>query len=383
MNTLVEDVNHLAGVIGPRGTGTIAEATAAEYVTERLRSLGLTPERHSFPTVPSQNVFPIAIGMMAILAAIIFPLGWPGTRWMAVLLSLGAGWSLWQTIRNAFNPLHAILPKVHSQNIEILIPSKRESTRTAVILAHLDTNRCRLVWQSLSVRTLTPMTWLTLAIPFCMAGLYLSGAISGHILWWWLSLPLAAYEMGAVITLVKDDRTPYSPGAHDNAASVAVALEVARRIIATPLDNTAAWFVFDGAEETDHAGILDFLRRRGAGLKHAAFFGLEGLGSGELVYLTRQGVCAYYRPTPDLLAVTESVAEKHPEYAFKPAQMVAEDDVRTLRVRGYHAIGIAGHDPRTGILPYWHRPDDTPATVSEKTMRQATDILYAILKEMD
>jgi Peptidase family M28 len=383
MSKLLDDVRHLAGTIGPRGTGTPAEAAAADYVAQRLTDLGMTPEKQAFRSVPSQNAFPIAISLMAVLATLIYPLGWVVTRWLAVLLSLGAGWSLWQTIRNAFNPLSVLLPKVTSQNVEVCLNAKQETRHKVVLLAHLDTNRCRLIWQSMSVRSLTPMTWLTLAIPFCMGMLYLGGAVLGGALWWWLSLPFAAYQLGTIATLIRDDHTPYSPGAHDNAASVAVALEVAQRLSVTPLQNTEVWFVFDGAEETDHAGVMDLLRRHGTDLREAAFLGLEGLGSGDLVYLTRQGVVAYYRPTPDLLAVAQSVASRHPQFEFHPAQMVAEDDVRTLRGRGYHAIGIAGRDPHTGILPHWHRPDDTPEFVSEATMQRAADILCAILKEMD
>jgi len=383
MSTPLEDVRYLAGTIGPRGTGGPAEAAAADYVAQRLGGLGLAAERHPFRCVPSQNAFPIAISLLALLAVLVYPLAGTLTRWLAAVLSLGAGWSLWQTIRDDFNPVWTLLPKVRSQNIEARLPPKGDLRRKAVLLAHLDTNRCRLLWQSLSVRSLTPMTWLTLSVPFCMGLLYLAGAILGGMLWWWLSLPFAAYELGAIIILIRDDRTPYSPGAHDNAASVAVALEVAQRLSAAPLQSTEVWLVFDGAEETDHAGVHDLLRRHGAELREAAFFGLEGLGSGELVYLTRQGVCAYYYPAPELLAAAQAVAAQHPEFGFGPAQMVAEDDVRTLRTRGYHAIGIAGRDPQTGILPHWHRPDDTPDTVSEQSMQRAADILCALLKEMD
>jgi hypothetical protein len=384
MNSALDDVRHLAGTIGPRGTGTTAEATAADFVAQRLADLGLAPEKHAIRTVPSQNVFPIAISLVAVLAALVYPLGWAVTRWLGVLFSLTACWLLWQTIRNAqINPLMKLLPKVNSQNIEARLEPKNEPCRKVVLLAHLDTNRCRLVWQSLAVRSIEPMTWLTLAIPFCMGMLYLAGSVLGGMLWWWLSLPLVAYELGAIVTLIRDDRTPYSPGAHDNAASVAVALEVAARLSKTPPKNTQVWFVFDGAEETDHAGTLDLLHRRASELREASFFGLEGLGSGELVYLTRQGICDHYRPSADLLAVAESVASDHPEFEFHPAVMLAEDDVRSLRGRGYHAIGIAGRDPQTGILPRWHRPDDTPDTVSEETMQRAADILCAMLEEID
>ena len=385
MSKLLDDVQYLAGTVGPRGTGTPAEAAAADYVAKRLVDLGLAPEKHVFRSVPSQNAFPIAISLIAVLGAMIYPLGGFVTHGLAAVLSLAAAWLLWQTIRNApFNPLLALLPKVTSQNIEARLQPKNKPSRKVVLLAHLDTNRCRLVWQSLTVRNLEPMTWLTLSIPVCMGGLYLAGTLSLGSTWiWWASLPLVAYELGAIITLLRDDRTPYSPGAHDNAASVAVAMELAARLSTAALQNTEVWFLFDGAEETDHAGVIDFLRRHGDALQEASFIGMEGLGSGELVYLTREGICAPYHPTPELLAVAESVAGKHPEYEFHPAQMLAEDDVRTLRVRGYHAIGIAGRDLQTGILPHWHRPDDTPETVSEETMQQAVKILLAILMEID
>ena len=388
MSAPLDDVRHLAGTIGPRGTGTPAEAAAAEYVAQRLAGMGLAAKRHAFSTVPSQNSFPIAVSLLALLAAALYPLAGTPSRYVAVLLSLGAAWSLWQTIRDDWNPLWHLLPKLRSQNVEARLSPQGESPagkarRIAVLLAHLDTNRCRLVWQSLSVRTLIPMTWLTLAVPLAAGLLYLAGAILGGGLWWLLSLPLAAYQLGSIVTLIRDDRTPFSPGAHDNAASVAVALEVAQRLVAAPLQNTQVWFVFDGAEETDHAGVHDLLRRHGAELRQAAFFGLEGLGSGELVYLTRQGVIAYYRPAPELLALARAVAAKHPELGFGPAQMVAEDDVRALTTRGHRAICIAGRDPQTGILPHWHRPDDTPETVSAETLQRAADVLCALLKEMD
>lgn len=383
MTSLFEDVRCLAGAIGPRGTGTPAESAAADFVMQRLRDAGLTSERYPLRTVSSQNVFPIAISLLTLAAALAYPLGGTAVRVLAAFLAFGAAWSLWQTIRNAFNPIEHLLPKVNSQNIEACLKPKGATTRSAVLLAHLDTNRCRLVWQSLTVRSLEPMTWLTLAVPLLMGILYLGGAIQGGRLWWWFSLPLAAYELGALITLVRDDRTPYSPGAHDNAASVAVALEVAGRLAATPLEKTELWFIFDGAEETDHAGVRDLLHRRGPELREAAFLGLEGLGSGELVYLTRQGICAPYHPSPELLAIAEQVAGNHPELEFHPAEMLAEDDVRTLRGRGYRALGIAGRDPVTGILPHWHRPDDTPDSVSAEVMQRAVDLLVAMLQEMD
>lgn len=383
MSRLLEDVRYLAHVIGPRGTGTSAEAKAADYVSNRLREMGLQPTMHSFRSVPSQNSFPKATSLLALLAVVLYPMGGATTRWLAILLSAFSGWSLWQTIRNSYNPLRLFLPKVSSQNVEARLPANAEKRNIVVLLAHLDTNRCRLVWQSGSVHLLRPMTRITLLIPICMSALFLIGAITEEKLWWWCSFPLAAYQIGTICTLVRDDRLPYSPGAHDNAASVAIALEVAQKVILSPLAHTEVWLIFDGAEETDHAGVLDLLRRHGKTLREAIFIALEGLGSGEVVYLTEQGVCAYYRPSAEVLALAEAVARENAELKLTPSQMAIEDDVRALRQRGYRALCLAGRDPQTGVLPYWHRPDDTPQFVSPEVMQRAVDILCAIIQKID
>jgi hypothetical protein len=384
MSSLTDDVRVLAGEIGPRGTGTPAEAAAGEYVGKRLAEMGLPAEVHAFRAVGSQNVFPLAISSVVLLSVVLYPLGSSLLRWIATVLALSAAPLLWQTIRNADNLLNPFLPKVASRNIESRVAAHQPATARAVILAHLDTNRCRMAWQSTKVAAIEPLTWLTLALLACPGLLYLAGALLGGPSWvWWLSLLPAAYVVGMVVTLLRDDRNPFSPGAHDNAASVAVALEVASRLVREPLQRTEVWLIFDGAEETDHAGVRDLLRRHGRELAQAAFIGLEGLGSGDIVYLTRQGLCSPYRPTPDLRMAAERVAVHHPELRFGAAEMLAEDDVRTLRQRGFRAIGVAGRDPKTGILPHWHRPDDLPATVSGETLEQASAIVLALLRELD
>ncbi len=191
------------------------------------------------------------------------------------------------------------------------------------------------------------------------------------------------YVVGTLITLWKDDRVPFTPGAHDNAASVAVALEVAARLAAKPFEHTQVWLAFTGAEETDHAGLYALLRKHDPELRDAAFIGLEGLGSGELVYLTRQGVCAHYTPDPELLALVEGVAARRPELGARAAQMTGEDEVGTLRRSGYRALCIAGRDPGSGTLPHWHRPDDTADTVSGEFLERAADLVVALLEAVD
>jgi acetylornithine deacetylase/succinyl-diaminopimelate desuccinylase-like protein len=381
---ILADVLALAGEIGPRGTGSPEEAAAADYVTGRLTALGLAAERRIFQAVPSQNSFALAINWVALVAVIIYPLGGPLSRWIATGLALSTAPMLWQTIRTSNNPLRFLLPKVTSQNVLTRINPSEVIKRHVVLLAHLDTNRCRKVWASSTVRYLEPLAYLTLTLLACLGLLFLAGALLGGPGWvWWTSLPLAGYVAGAMISLWVDDRTPFSPGAHDNAASVAVALEIGRRLVSSPLENTQVWLAFTGAEETDHAGLKVLLHEHDAVMHRAAFIGLEGLGSGEIVILTKQGLCAHYRPDPELLALAGEVANDNQGLDVHPGQMTMEDEVGTLRRRGYQAICIAGMDPETGSLPHWHRVDDTVDSISEEVMGKAASFVTALLRKLD
>jgi len=384
MSTMLAHVRALAAEIGPRGTGTSGEAAAAEYVANCLAAWRLPVERHTFRAVASQNAFPLAADVVALLAVVIYPLDGALARWLAAALALSTAPLLWQAISHSDSLLRPLLPHVVSRNVVARLEPQGELRQRAVVLAHLDTNRCRLAWQSSTVRSIEPLTWLTLAVLAALGLLYLAGALLGGPAWtWWLSLLPAAYILGTVITLWRDERTPFSPGAHDNAASVAVALEIGARLAAQPLPHTQVWLAFTGAEETDHAGLKTLLRAHGALLRQAAFFDLEGVGSGDIVYLTRQGLCVRYRPDPGLLALARGVADRRADLGVRAALMTMEDEVRTLRGGGYRAICIAGRDAATGALPHWHRADDTADTVSLPAMERAASFVLALLQELD
>ncbi len=383
-NQLWQDAYALAGKIGPRGTGTAQEAAAAAYVASRLQAMGLQVEIHTFPAIPSQNTFAFAINILALTAIILYPVGGAIARWLATLLALVAAPLLWQTIRSSDNALRFLLPKVISQNVIARVSPRDEVHSEAVLLAHLDTNRCRKVWASGTVKYLEPLTFLTLALLAVLGLIYLAGALMGGPAWtWWASLPLAGYVVGSLITLWLDDGTPFSPGAHDNAASVAVSLAAAAELAICPLEHTQVWLAFTGAEETDHAGLKTLLKKHNDVLRGATFLDLEGVGSGELVYLIEQGLCAHYRPDPELVLIAAQVSQEHLDLQVKPGEMTMEDETGTLRRRGYKALCIAGMDPETRSLPHWHRADDTVDTLSIEVMGRAAAFVTAFLRTVD
>jgi hypothetical protein len=140
------------------------------------------------------------------------------------------------------------------------------------------------------------------------------------------------------------------------------------------------WFCFTGAEETDHRGVKELLRRHRR-LREAWFLVLEGVGAGELVWLSRQGVIPY-RPHPELARLAERVAEARPELRVQPAELLVVDETQTLRRAGLPALTIAGLDPTTASLPGWHTPQDDLSLVSKGALARAVEFTWELLWEL-
>jgi len=378
---LLTHVEALAREIGPRGTGTKGEEQAAHYVREQLQKLGLAANEQRFLAVGDMNWFPISAALLALCGTMIYP--WAGwTRWLGALLAGLAAVLLWWAIVRADSPIRFLLPRVPSRNIVARIAPKREARRRAVVLSHLDSNRCRLAWCAGKARTIKYGSIATLAVYSANGLLYFLGAATG---WHWpylASFPGAFYVLATLIVLIVDTRRPYSPGANDNAASVAVNLGLATRLAIEPLERTEVWLAFTGAEEVDHRGLKVLLREH-TELREALFIDLEGVGGGELCYLTQEGLIKHYRPDPGLLKLAEEAAKRRPDLKVKPGVLLVVDEVQTLRRLGYRAICLAGRDSQTDSLPRWHTCEDTVEHVSAAALGRAAEFAWEMLQEID
>jgi len=378
---LLTHVEALAREIGPRGTGTKGEEQAAHYVREQLQKLGLAANEQRFLAVGDMNWFPISAALMALCGTMIYP--WAGwTRWLGALLAGLAAVLLWWAIVRADSPIRFLLPRVPSRNIVARIAPKREARRRAVVLSHLDSNRCRLAWCAGKARTIKYGSIATLAVYSANGLLYFLGAATG---WHWpylASFPGAFYVLATLIVLIVDTRRPYSPGANDNAASVAVNLGLAERLTKDPLEKTEVFLAFTGAEEVDHRGLKVLLKEH-TELREALFIDLEGVGGGELCYLAQEGLIKHYRPDPELVALVEEMAKRRPDLKVKPGVLLVVDEVQTLRRLGYRAICLAGRDPQTDSLPYWHTCEDTLEHVSAAALGRAAEFVWEMLQEID
>jgi hypothetical protein len=377
-------VRFLASDIGPRGTGTAGEKSAADYVAGCLSQWGIPFERLTCRTILSMNHYPLIINAMGILAILLYPLDGSLTRWLAAGLALLVAPFMALTIRTSVNPLRVLLPKVESPSVLGKIEPAGKANLQVVLLAHLDTNKCRLTWKPERLSSLEPLTYVTLLVQSLFGCLYLAGAITGQR-WniWALSLLPGAYLVAMVITLVLDDRTPYSPGANDNASSVGVVLALAEGLSRQTLEHTRVWLAFTGAEETDHFGLRSVLQAHPQEIRQALFVDLEGVGAGDLVLVTRHGIGLHYSPDPGLLAIAQKVSREHPEWEVRGAKMTESEEVSTLTHLGYRAICLSGYDLQTHALPQWHQLSDTFENIDPAALSKAKDFTWALLRAID
>ncbi|MCK4394741.1 M28 family peptidase [Candidatus Bipolaricaulota bacterium] len=378
---LLTHVEALAREIGPRGTGTKGEEQAAHYVREQLQKLGLAANEQRFLAVGDMNWFPISAALLALCGTMIY--SWAGwTRWLGALLAGLAAVLLWWAIVRADSPIRFLLPRVPSRNIVARIAPKREARRRAVVLSHLDSNRCRLAWCAGKAKTIKYGSIATLAVYSANGLLYFLGAATG---WHWpylASFPGAFYVLATLIVLLAEMRRPYSPGANDNAASVAVNLGLAERLTKDPLEKTEVFLAFTGAEEVDHRGLKVLLKEH-TELREALFIDLEGVGGGDLCYLTKEGLIKHYWPDPGLLKLAEETAKRRSDLQVGSTEMLVVDEVQTLRRLGYRAICLAGRDSQTDSLPRWHTCEDTVEHVSAAALGRAAEFAWEMLQEID
>jgi len=381
---MLAHVRALSEKIGPRGTGTPAEQKAASYVVDKLRGLGIKPELLTCRTISSMNHYPISISIMGLVGVVLYFFPFSTLRWIGTILALLVAPFMALTVRTSSNPLRLFLPKVNSPSVLARVYPRDKMTGQIVLLAHLDSNKSRLTWKPENLHRLEKLTYFTLCVQASLGLLYLVGNfLSQYKIIWMLSLLPGLYMLAMIITLVIDDKCPYSPGANDNASSVSVVLELAKHLTHQPLKNTRVWIAFTGAEETDHFGLRSILKSNAGDMREALFIDLEGVGGGEIIFVSRHGIGLHYYPDRFLFTLAQRVSRANPDLKVHSEIMVMAEEVSTLTLFAHRAICIAGRDPKTGGLPHWHQADDVWQAVDPQVLAKAYAFTFALIKAID
>lgn len=382
----LEHVRHLSLDIGPRGSTTTAEATAAAYAWSVLDKLGLSPRMQRFTSGTSQwRPFALAI-TLALLAVAVYPLAGRATAILATVLAATTLTSAYLELNFITNPVRWLLPKRPSQNVWTVIPAAGTPTRRLVLMGHLDTHRTPFVFRSpLHLKVFRVLVTAGFASMAALVLLYIAGSIVQSDIIYLVSLAPAVLLILDLIMTVQPDMTPYAPGANDNASGAAVVLTLAERLKDEPLANTEVWAVNSGCEEVGCYGAAAFLREHREELGDACFIALDsvaGPGSGPC-YITREGMTRPYRSDPGLVALAGQIAADRPELGAYSSTLPFGFTEGAIAIKnGLPSLTFVNLRP-DGVLPHWHRPDDTFENVDADVLARTQAFVWELLQRID
>lgn len=374
---------HLLETIGPRGSATPAERAAAAYAQTELARAGMPVTVQPFRS-PTSAWRPFAYVMgLAVIAAALAPLARPGSSLLAGALCLLGLWLLAGELRLRNTPLRYLLPHGDSQNVIGRLLPAGEVKERVVLVAHLDTHRTPFFHQTRARQAVLDrlLALAFVGFPF-NAAIFLLAALAP---WPWLfalALPFSLLHLFGLAVSLHTDLTPYSPGANDNAVSVAAVLTLAEELARQPLQETEVWALFSGCEEVGCYGMRAFIDAYRPELGQAAFIDFEMVGRGEPGIVTEEGLLARLRYDPDLVQLAAAAAAA----VWGPAHLKiggAYGESVITHQAGYRSVTLNAVLPATGEPVAWHRPDDDLRVVDEATLGRVVAWGLEILRRID
>jgi hypothetical protein len=402
----LDHIQVLSETIGPRGSATEGEAKAADYVAAQLAELGLPAERQRFLSAASSYAPYALAAALGLLSVVLLWQPQPVGAAAAVLLVGAVLGALLFELRLRPNLLRWVLPIEDSQNVVARIPRRPDPgdapasdedalpgrigegppPQTVVVTAHLDTHRTPLVFRS--------PAWLSLfrlLIPLGLAslGLLLALSVIGIFVpaqeLRWIALAPGAALLALLALMAQADRTPYSPGANDNASGVAAGLWLAGQLAQQPLRRTDVILVFTGCEEVGCYGADAFFAAQADGLRDAMLLVLDQVAAqgGSPLVVRSERFLARAPSDPALLASMERLAAQHPEWNARFVDLATGyGELSAGAGRGLRAIAF-GSAAADGTSPHWHQPGDVAATVDAATLDRVQQMAWLLLQDID
>lgn len=373
----LETATVLVEQFGQRAATSLGEAQAAAYLDGRLRRAGLKVSADGFEAPVGNGWDGVALALLMLVAVLLY-------RWSpvgALLLALGALGVAVYCLRREGQPL--LVERASSQNVIGTRALAQKPQKRVILLAPLDAppqmpSLLRLLHDG-DRHLLGRVGACGVIALLAVTGMTVGSYELRLACWVGQALPLIylLFAAGADMWL---RRAPASPGAVSHAGALAVLLDCAEEL--TVAEHTELWVVALGASNTN-SGLRDLLRRYPFEPARTRFIALEGIGAGQLTYLSRVGLFPQQASDPKLLAhaaATDTAdalinAEPH-AYRHSPTTLAL------LRQRGWQAVGLTCTGP-DGQPPHRASATDTPDALEAEVLDRAVRLAVAIVRRVD
>ncbi len=374
------DLMHLAGRLLHRTTQTEHERRAAEYLRGRLREhihdvsmddfAAIEGYPYLFASYYAEFLVVAVLALWAPLFAAVY-----GFAAFAAYLAEYFGYPVFSRL----------LPRYETQNVfaRLLAPKPRH---TFIITAHYDSGFASPLSAPGVLPWLRPAHFLVLA---CMVlviatcgidgynSLYgIESALTGNLRWAAVGLLVSAAAFLFYVSTQEEDIR----GANHNASGVAAMLLLAERLAKNPLEHADVWIAATGCHECWMAGMQHLLRSHKPDSAHTYLLNLEGVGAGNLHYLTAEGMLSLAPASKPMVRAAEAVA---PQHNATPARLRAIPSAAHFPLHhGYPALTLMGLDQQN--LPIdWNSIEDRVTTVDESQVLRATNLAEALLRQLE
>lgn len=383
---MIRYVEDLASKIGPRGSTTRAERTAAQYIAEELEG---TADEVIIQPFRSVKTFSWAFGLHYTLMAVAALLMGPYPIAAALLATVNMiGYLRESSTREFFT---RILPQDKSQNVIAIKRQEGEEKALprVLLVAHYDTSRSGLNFHpklvagfrtSYNILNISMAAILILTIAAALAaspGMELPGFFR------YLPLPFALYLLFTVALLIhREICGVYVPGANDNASGVAVMLDSFKQLAAELPRGGEIWAVATGCEEAGTVGMLRFLEEYGDKIRSDYIINLDNLGLGYLKYITAEGMLNTMSADRELVLAATAFARNNPEANVAPhVYKSLTTDATPALVRGFKVMSIMAFTA-DGVLPNWHWPSDTVDQINPENLATASKLVQSVARQI-
>ncbi|MDZ4818356.1 MAG: M28 family peptidase [Planctomycetota bacterium] len=352
---------------GHRGSTTVQEQRAADYLCEQLRLIGLEPQRELFQ---GSSSFGGRILIHVIVAAAGGVLFWLHPL-LAIAIDAAVLASMWAENRTCGIWLSRPIVRYESANVFAWI--RTPSPRLRVIASgHYDTQRTGFMW--ILGKYLIPLFWWLpsfLKPPLLPAGLIicgqavLSALVFANGMTDTLSIAngvvLVLYTV-AILLVGEWSIGAFVPGAADNASGAAAALALAEDWLTNPIDDVEFVVLLPGCEESGLLGAAAWADQHRAELNSVptVFVNFDNLGVGPVKFFKAEtplfGWPVAY--PPEMIQTTSQVATAFGLEDNRPHTMPGPTDGLAFLVRGLPGMTIVSFREH-GYMPWYHLPGDT------------------------
>jgi|SRR5215211_1157386 len=363
------DVEHLAAIERP--SASPGEREAAEWIAGRLRDCRLDPKVEEERAHPG-FWWPVGLLNGLALAAAALPRRALRRALAAVAVALLA-----DDLDHRTRGFRRLLPKRPTYNVSAEHGDPR-AERTIVIVAHHDAAHGGLIYDTRGIEAIArrfpavidratrwpPMMWGVVIGPLLLA----AGRRRLGVVW----------TLGAIAAMADIGRTPVVPGANDNAAAVAVLLQLARR----RYEGVRVILLSTGSEESNADGMKEWGRRHFGELptESTAFVALETLGSGNLAISEAEGFLVAHRFDDDLKDRATRAAERVGVRASRGLTNSFISDATVPLNAGYPTMMLGAIDD-TKLPANYHKPWDTPEKLDYECVANAVELLDALIRD--